>query len=318
MPLDPAAAALLAQIEEAGLPPLNEMSPVDARVAAEAFIELAGPGESVADVTERKIPGRDRDILVRIYTPSAGDDSTPLPSVVYFHGGGWVIGTLDSTDAICRMLANRAACKVVSVDYRLAPESKFPEAIDDCYAALNWVRNNADELGVDPDRLAVSGDSAGGNLAAALAIKARDEGGPALRFQLLVYPVTDHRFDTVSYRDNGEGYLLTTDMMRWFWDHYLGPSTDDDHHLVSPLRAEDLTGLPPAMVITAEYDPLRDEGEAYAARLAEAGVPVTHKRYDGQIHAFWQMPGLFPAAYQAADDAAAELCKALAVTSATT
>jgi acetyl esterase len=171
---------------------------------------------------------------------------------------------------------------------------------------------------VDPERLAVSGDSAGGNLAAAVAIKARDEGGPALRFQLLVYPVTDHRFDTVSYRDNGEGYLLTTAMMRWFWDHYLGTSTDEQNHLVSPLRAEDLTGLPPAMVITAEYDPLRDEGEAYAARLAAAGVPVTHKRYDGQIHAFWQMPGLFPAAYQAADDAAAELRKALAVTSATT
>jgi acetyl esterase len=308
MPLDPAAVGLLEQMEAAGLPPLNELSPPEAREAAEGFAALAGPGEDVAEVTDRSVPGPGGEVPVRVYRPA--NAPAPAPCLVYFHGGGWVIGTLDSTDTICRAVANRAGCVVVSVDYRLAPEHPFPAPLDDCYAALVWVAEHGTELGTDTTRLAVGGDSAGGNLAAAVALRARDENGPALRLQLLVYPVTDHGYDTASYRENGEGRLLTTDMMRWFWDHYLGSSGQGGNPLASPLRAADLAGLPPALVLTAEYDPLRDEGEAYAARLAEAGVPVTQTRYAGQIHAFWQMPGTFPAALEAADQAAAELRRA--------
>jgi acetyl esterase len=310
MPLDPAAAGLLEQMAAAGLPALNELSPSEAREASAAFVELAGPGEEVASVENRTIPGPAGPIPVRIYTPAAG--TAPRPALVYFHGGGWVIGDLETTDAICRAVANRAACVVVSVDYRLAPEHKFPVPFDDCYAALTWVADNAAEIGVDGRRLAVGGDSAGGNLSAAAALRARDEGGPALRLQLLVYPVTDHSYDTVSYKENGEGYLLTKDMMVWFWDHYLENPGDSDNPWASPLRARDLSGLPPARVFTAEFDPLRDEGEAFAARLAAAGVPVTHTRYDGQIHAFWTMLAVMPAASEAADEAAAALREAFA------
>jgi acetyl esterase len=308
MALDPAAAGLLEQMAAAGLPPLNELSPPEAREAAAGFVELAGPGEEVASVENRTVPGPAGPVPVRIYTPGRG--SAPRPALVYFHGGGWVIGDLETTDAICRALANRAACVVVSVDYRLAPEYKFPVPLDDCYAAFTWVAEHAGEIGVDPTRLAVGGDSAGGNLSAAVALRARDEGGPALRLQLLVYPVTDHNFDTVSYKENGDGYLLTKDMMVWFWDHYLDSPKDGDNPLACPLRARDLSGLPPARVFTAEFDPLRDEGEAFAARLAAAGVPVTHTRYDGQIHAFWTMLAVMPAAWKAADEAAQALREA--------
>ena len=235
MPLDPAAAGLLEQMAAAGLPALNELSPPEAREAAAGFVELAGPGEEVANVENRTIPGPAGPIPVRIYTPAAG--AAPRPALVYFHGGGWVIGDLETTDGICRAVANRAECVVVSVDYRLAPEHKYPVPFEDCYAALTWVAEHAAEIGVDGSRLAVGGDSAGGNLSAAAALRARDEGGPALRLQLLVYPVTDHSYDTVSYKENGEGYLLTKDMMVWFWDHYLNNAGEGDNPWVSPLRA---------------------------------------------------------------------------------
>jgi acetyl esterase len=310
MALDPAAAGLLEQMEAAGMPPLNELSPPDARAAAAGFAELGGPGDEVTSAEDRTVPGPAGPIPVRIYTPKGG--SAPRPALVYIHGGGWVLGDLEMVDAICRSVANRADCVVVSVDYRMAPEHKFPAPLDDCYAAVTWVAEHAAEIGVDPDRLAVGGDSAGGNLSAAVALRARDEGGPALRLQLLVYPVTDHSFDTVSYKDNGEGYLLTKDMMVWFWDHYLAKANDGDNPLASPLRAKDLSGLPPAQVFTAEFDPLRDEGEAFAARLAAAGVPVSHTRYDGQIHGFWTMLAVMPAAGTAADEASAALRKAFA------
>ena len=309
MTLDPAAAGLLQQMEAAGMPPLNEMSPADARVAAVGFVELGGPGDDIPDQSDRIIPGPGGDLTVRVYTP-AGEG--PFPCLVYFHGGGWVIGDLESTNAICRAVAARAGCKVVSVDYRLAPEHKFPAPLDDCYAATLWVAEHGAEIGVDPARLAVGGDSAGGNLAAAVALRARDENGPALALQLLVYPVTNHSYGTASYAANGEGNLLTTDMMRWFWDHYLNNAEEGKNPLVSPLQASDLSRLPAALVFTAEYDPLRDEGEAYAARLGEAGVAVTHKRFDGQIHAFWQMLAIFSAASDAADQAAGALQKAFA------
>ena len=305
MPLDPAAAGLLQQIADAGMPPLNEMSPSDARTAAGAFAELAGEGDPVASTEDRTVPGPHGDIPVRVYTPNGG--KAPRPVLVYIHGGGWVIGDIPTTDAICRDVANRAECVVVSVDYRLSPEHKFPIPLNDCFAAVKWVAENAASVGGDPAHIAVGGDSAGGNLSAAIALRARDEGGPAIQHQLLVYPVTNYRFDTESYDVNGKDYLLTRDMMEWFWDHYLNKPGDGDDPLASPLRAKDLSGLPPATVFTAEFDPLRDEGEAYAQRLSEAGVAVKHTRFDGQIHAFWQMPGLFPAALKAADQAASEL-----------
>jgi acetyl esterase len=308
MPLDPAAEALLQQMADAGMPPLNEMSPPDARVAAEGFLALAGEGDPVASAEDRTIPGPHGDIPVRVYTPNSG--TAPRPVLVYFHGGGWVIGDIATLDSVCRVVANRAECIVVSVDYRLAPEFKYPVPLDDCFAAVKWAAENAASIGGDPGRIAVGGDSAGGNLSAAVALRARDEGGPALIHQLLVYPVTNFDFSTESYDANGKDYLLTRDMMEWFWDHYLKSAADGDDPLVSPLRAKDLSGLPSATVFTAEFDPLRDEGEAYAVRLTEAGVTVKHTRFDGQIHAFWQMLAVFPAASQAADLAAADLREA--------
>lgn len=309
MALDPTAAGLLQQMAEADMPALNEMAPAEAREAAAGFIALAGPGDATVQIEDRTIAGPGGALPVRVYSPQ--NASGTLGALVYFHGGGWVIGTIESTDAICRNVAARAGCKVVSVEYRLAPEHRYPAPLEDCYAALEWVAANGAELGVDPTRLAVGGDSAGGNLAAAVALKARDEHGPALRLQLLVYPVTDRSYGTASYAANGDGYLLTTSMMEWFWDHYVDADSADDPY-VSPLRAKDLSGLPAAVVFTAEFDPLRDEGEAYAAALRAAGVSVEAERFDGQIHAFWQMPATFAAADTAADRAAAALRKAFA------
>jgi acetyl esterase len=304
MPLDSAAVGLLQQIDDADAPPLNELSPEESRVAAQGFAELGGPGDDVADQSDRSIPGPHGDIPIRVYTPAG---SGPFPCLVYFHGGGWVLGDLEMTNAICRTLAARAGCVVVSVHYRLAPEHKYPVPFDDCYAATTWVAEHGSEIGVDGSRLAVGGDSAGGNLAAAVALRARDESGPALAMQLLVYPVTDHNFDTPSYASNGENYLLTKDMMEWFWNHYLATADDGADQYASPLRAADLSNLPPATVFTAEFDPLRDEGEAYADRLAKAGVAVNRTRLDGQIHGFFTMLLVFEAASRTADLAATDL-----------
>tara|TARA_Y100000588_G_scaffold300182_1_gene321645 strand:- start:1848 stop:2639 length:792 start_codon:yes stop_codon:yes gene_type:complete len=258
----------------------------------------------MSHVEDRNIPGPKGDIAVRIYRPTEEKDHSLL---VWYHGGGWVIGDLDGADITCRELAARSSSVVMSVDYRLAPENRYPAAQEDCYAATVWAAENASTLGADANRLAVGGDSAGGNLAAVVSLRARDEEGPAIGFQLLVYPVTDHSFETDSYRDNAEGYLLTRDGMAWFWNHYLGPNGDGSHPYASPLRAGDLSGLPPAHVITAEYDPLRDEGEAYAKRLQEAGVATTHTRYAGQIHAFYGMHGVLDDATRAVQESAEKL-----------
>jgi acetyl esterase len=252
----------------------------------------------VAAVAELALPGGEGPIPVRVYTPA--EAAAPTPAVVYFHGGGWVIGSLDTHDGLCRALANRARAVVVSVDYRLAPESPFPAAPEDCYAAVGWVAAHGHEIGVDGGRIAVAGDSAGGNLAAVVSLMARDRGGPQLRHQALIYPVTDHDFERPSYRQNADGYLLTRAGMQWFWDHYAPTSRRSDAY-VSPLRAEKLVGLPPATLVTAEFDPLRDEGEAYAARLSEAGVPVESVRYDGMIHGFVQLFPVFDAGRRATD-----------------
>lgn len=240
--------------------------------------------EPIAKVEDRNIPGPAGDIPVRIYDPGGPG---PKGVIAWYHGGGWVLGDLDGSDAGCRMLANASGCIVVSVDYRLAPEHKYPAAADDCFAATKWVVDNAASIGADPSRLAVGGDSAGGNLAAVVAQMAKAAGGPIVRFQLLVYPVTKHDYSTASYKDNADGYLLTKDSMVWFWDHYLNSAADGQDPKASPACATDLSGLPRALVITCEYDPLRDEGEAYASAMAEAGVPVTSVRVNGQIHGLW-------------------------------
>ena len=260
-------------------------------------------------MADHRVPVAGGEITVRAYSPGGPG---PHPVLVYYHGGGWVIGDLYTHDGLCRSLTNAARCAVVSVDYRLAPESKYPVAAEDSYAALTWVVANAARLGIDPRRVAVGGDSAGGNLATVVALMARDRRGPALVHQVLIYPVTDHDLDTPSYIENATGYVLTREGMRWFWNHYLAREAQGREPHASPLRAPSLAGLPPALVITAECDPLRDEGEAYAARLRDAGVPVTLTRYTGMFHGFVRMTRILDKARTALDEIAGSLQKAFA------
>jgi acetyl esterase len=261
----------------------------------------------VARVENRTVPGPDGEIPVRIYWPRVAQSGGVL---VFFHGGGWVLCDLDSHDGTCRALTDGAGCITVSVDYRLAPEYRFPAAPEDCFAATRWVAANARALGADPARVAIGGDSAGGNLTAAVALMARERGGPELVHQLMVYPVTDMAFQTASMKENAEGYMLTADSMVWFRDQYLAQARDARDPLASPLLAKDLSGLPAATVITAEFDPLRDEGEAYGARLRQAGVATDVRRYDGVIHGFFGMAELLPQARTAIGQACANLRKA--------
>jgi acetyl esterase len=298
MPLDPITEAFLKELVEANVPALDAGSVEEARANAVGMAAIQGEAEPVARVENREIPGPGGDIPVRIYRPE-GDG--PFPALVYLHGGGWVICDLDTHDATCRALANALPAVVVSVDYRLAPEHRFPAGADDAYAATRWVADNATTIGADPQRLIIGGDSAGGNLSAVVTLMARDRGGPALAYQILIYPVTDASMTKASYTENADGYLLTRRAMEWFWGHYLGSDGDGTMPYTSPLLAPDLRGLPPATVITAEFDPLRDEGDAYAERLREAGVPVQHACYAGQIHGFFSMGGVFPQARTALD-----------------
>lgn len=269
-----------------GAPPINELSVKEAREASAVLAAMQGPLEPVAGIEDRTLPGPGGDLPVRIYTPAG---KGPLPVLLYFHGGGWVIGDIESSDGLCRTLANSAGCIVVSVDYRLAPEHPFPAAAEDAYHATLWAATHASGFGGDPSRIAVSGDSAGGNLAAVVSHMARDRGAPAICFQLLIYPATDGACDSPSYNDNAEGYFLTRDAMRWFWNHYVPNDADRNQPYASPLRADNFAGLPAGLVITAEFDPLRDEGELYAERLRAAGIPVQLIRYDGMIHGFFAM-----------------------------
>jgi acetyl esterase len=309
MPLNPQAKAFLDQAAASGMPPLNAMPLAEAR---KTMVALFTPEqkEAIHKIEDRRVPGPGGyQIPVRLYIPA---EKGPLPVLVYFHGGGWVLGDLESHDAVCRELANKVGCIVVAVDYRLAPEHKFPHAPEDCYAATKWAVLNAASFGGDPARIAVGGDSAGGNLAAVVAQMAADRGAPTLTYQLLIYPVTNYAFDTPSYRDNAEGYLLTREMMQWFWKHYLTTDEDGKNAYASPLQARELRRVAPAFVITAEFDPLRDEGEAYAARLKEAGVPVELKRYDGAIHGFFSLGHIMDQGKQVVADAAARLKAAFA------
>jgi acetyl esterase/lipase len=307
MPLDPQARKVIDATLALQLPPMEQMTPSQARESLRSRIAGLGPAEEVARVEEHRVAVENGAITVRCYTPGG----TGLrPALVFFHGGGWVIGDLDTHDGICRSLANAADCVVASVDYRLAPEHRYPTAAEDAFAATRWVAAEGPRLGIDGRRLAVGGDSAGGNLAAAVTLMGRERGGPRLAFQLLVVPCTHHAFDTPSYRECAEGYLLTREAMRWFWGHYLRRPEDGREPHASPLLAPNLAGLPPALVITAGYDPLRDEGEAYADRLREAGVPVTLTRYPGMIHGFFRMINLVDQARIARDEAATALRKA--------
>lgn len=310
MPLDPEAKAIL---ETMAAGPDVDPFTLPHTVIREGFAALAGlsEGPEVAKVEMKEATGAAGKIPVRVYTPAekvAGGDLRP--GLVFFHGGGFVVCDLDSHDSTCRELANGANCVVVSVDYRLAPEAKFPAAPEDCYAATKWVVENAPSLGIDADRIAVAGDSAGGNLATVVALMCRDRSGPRLTHQLLIYPVTDNRFDTPSYKENGVGYFLSADMMRWFWHHYLESESDGENPLASPLRAPDLSRLPNTTLLTAEYDPLRDEGRAYAERLRVAGVETSHTEYPGVFHGFFGMTAQIPRARQALDQACSELRKA--------
>ncbi|HSE95538.1 MAG TPA: alpha/beta hydrolase [Methylomirabilota bacterium] len=302
--LDPQARRVLEATVALNLPPIERTTPEEARLGMRLRTAALGPVEDVAGIAEHRVPVAGGTIAMRLYRPAG---RAPFPALVFYHGGGWVIGDLDTHDGLCRALTNAAGCVVASVDYRLAPEHRFPTAAEDAHAAAAWLARHAPELGVDARRIAVGGDSAGGNLAAVVALMARDRGGPALAFQLLVYPVTDRDLDTPSYRENAEGYLLTREAMRWFWDHYLGDTGTGHHPYASPLRAERLTGLPPALVQTAGFDPLRDEGEAYATRLRAAGVPVTLTRYPGMIHGFLRMLNHLDQARAALAEAAAAL-----------
>jgi acetyl esterase len=287
---------------------MEQMTPqqirADRAAHAEEMAALAGPLQEIARVEARTIPGPAQPIPIRVYWPAAGKN---FPALVYYHGGGWVFGNLDSVDRSCRALANASGCVVISVNYRLAPEHKFPAAVEDADAAVRYVAEHAGEFDVDPKRIAVGGDSAGGNLAAVACLIARDRGGPNIGFQLLVYPVTDADDDRASLHEFAQGYLLTRPMMDYFWAHYLARIEDGRDPLASPINAPSLAGLPRAMVITAECDPIRDQGEAYAQRLREAGVPVSLKRYDGAIHAFFNLAGVVDSGQQAIADASAAL-----------
>jgi acetyl esterase len=306
--LDPEIAEVVAGMN--ALPGSAEDVPIEQARAGHDMetAELSGPGQALGDVHDRKIPGPAGEILVRVYTPVG---EYPLPVVGYFHGGGWAIGSLDSFDTVVRALANAACAIVVSVDYRLAPEHPFPAAVDDCLAATRWLAASASSLGGDPRRLALAGDSAGANLATVVARRLRDEGDSPVRFQALIYPATDARLNTPSYRDFAEGYGLTALSMKRFWGLYLDGSDAADPD-ASPVRAADLAGLPPAYVLTAEADILRDEGEAYAERLREAGVDVTLRRFAGATHGFWRWQAKVALSRRAVREVGAALREALA------
>ena len=307
MPLDPQAKALLDEFAAAGAPPPWEVPLADLRAGFdELSAALAAPAPEVARVEDRTVPGPDGAIPIRLYWPESDGDEA-LPVLVHFHGGGFVLLGLDAYDPICRMLCTGAGCIVVGVGYGKAPEHKFPKAADDSWAATCWVAENCAAFGGDAGRIAVAGDSAGGCLAAGVAHRAKAAGGPALAFQLLVYPLTDFAGDTESYRAFGEDHLVTAEMMNWYASCYLNDEAEKDDPLASPLRFTDFAGLPPAYVLTAGCDPLHDEGVAYAEKLREARVPVQQRDYPDQIHVFWS----FGARIDAAAGAHAGACAAL-------
>jgi acetyl esterase len=308
MPLHPQVLALLQMVEESGLPPLNELSPEDAREQASTMRDIVGPGPEVPHVEDFTIPLSAGSIGARRY---AGED--PAGTLFWIHGGGWVICDLESHDAMCRLLALESGTEVISIDYRRAPEHPFPQPLEDSWDALRWVAENASR-----GPIILAGDSAGGNMAAVCALRARDRGGPDVAQQVLVYPVTDCDFTTASYIEHGTlpDTFLTTAEMKYFWHHYLPDETARLNPEASPLRADDLSGLPPTIVVTAEYDPLRDEGIAYGEALKSAGIEVTHYHYDDVIHAFFSLPNLLQRGNEAIARVGADIRAAVARASA--
>jgi acetyl esterase len=312
--LHPQARFLLDLMVERQIPPTHTLSPADARAFYRERRAVTQPEPPpIAETRDLQADGPHGPIPVRLYHPApASQRKAPPPVLVYCHGGGWVIGDLDTHDTLCRELANSAGCAVVAVDYRMGPEHRFPAAVDDCIAATRWVRDHAAELGVDASRLAVGGDSAGGNLATVVAIALRDAGDLPVRFQLLIYPATDQRRGAPSHTSNGQGYLLTADTMDYFHDHYIADKSQDLDWRASPLLHPDLSRLPPALVLTAGYDPLRDEALQYSHQLTQAGNRVTHINFERQIHGFITMGRVIDEANAAVQICAAELRRALA------
>ncbi|NUB91707.1 alpha/beta hydrolase [Haloterrigena sp. SYSU A121-1] len=283
--LDSQVEAFLHELSDRGLPPLYRLSLEEAR---ETYRELTVSDEfvdAVGSVTDRTVPGPAGEIPIRIYAPS-GDG--PFPPLVFYHGGGWILGDLETHDGLCRALTNATDCVVVAVDYRLAPEHRFPAALEDCYAATRWVANNRTAIDATTEGFATCGESAGGTLAAGVALLARDRDGPVIDHQTLLYPPTNYAFDTDSYEENAQGYFLTREDMKRFWRGYLRSELDGRHPYASPLRA-DLEGMPSSLVVTAGFDPVRDDGRAFADRLADAGVSARHLEYDEMIHGFLPM-----------------------------
>lgn len=295
---EPSVAAILEQVREAGIPEWHTLPPIEGRTIYRqraAMFEITPP--AVGAVWDTTIPAVAEPLSLRVYRPDVGP---PRPILVYLHGGGWTLGDLDSHDVVCRRISVAADCMVVSVDYRLAPEHPYPAAMDDTVAAIRWLAEHGAELGGDPTRLAVGGDSAGGNLSAGAVIRLRDEGHPGVAIQVLIYPATQASFEMLSFYENEAGYLLTSADVMWFWRNYLGkdPSTTCAPY-ACPGAAADLRGLPPAVMVTAGFDPLRDDGEIYAHKLRAAGVPVIARRFPGMIHGFVALPVEVPAGRRA-------------------
>jgi acetyl esterase len=308
MALHPQCKAFLDMLASTGAPPIERLPLAEARAVRSEMVEAGGPEEPVAEVQNRSVPGPGGPIAVRVYRP---EKSQTLPALVFFHGGGFVICNLETHDRMCRSLANQSGCAVISVDYRLAPENKYPAAVDDAYAATRYIAEHAAEFAVDPNRIAVGGDSAGGTLATVVSLLARDRGGPRLKFQLLIYPLVDVNDQSPSMQLFSKDHFLTREGMDWFMESYLPSREAGLEPSASPMNATSLRGLPPAMIVTAECDPLRDQGEAYARKLQGAGVPVELKRYEGMIHPFVSLAGVVDAGRTAIADAGSAVRRAL-------
>ena len=305
MSLAPEIQAFLQRLENLNLPQVWE-APIEViRRNTQGRVVTSGPVEAIKEISHRFIPGPTADLPIRIYRPTSASSA---PAIVYFHGGGWVLNFLDIYDASLARLANQSGATIISVNYQKAPEHPFPIPFDDCFATLQWVIAHAEELQIDPARIGVAGDSAGANLASGVAIKARDNKIP-LAFQLLIYPCNDRNFETESYVKNATGYGLSTQAMQWFWDQYLQGSQHDKNPYAVPMRADSFSGVAPAIIITAQYDPLISDGEKYAALLERDGVTVLYREYAGMIHGFFTNMAVTPTAQEAIDSVAVEIKK---------
>jgi acetyl esterase len=297
----------LVQQAALGLKPIDQCTPAEFRRMMLDGLAAPGESEQVEGVEDHTVEGPAGPIPLRIYRPNANGR---LPALMYFHGGGWVAGNLETHDGLCRAISNSAACAVIAVDYRLAPEHKYPAPVEDCFAATSWVQKHATALNIDSQRMAVGGDSAGGNLAAVVALMARDRRQPAICLQVLLYPIIEYNFASPSYSSFADGYLLTRSAMQWFWQQYVSREADAKQIYAAPLQAKDFRGLPPALIVTAEFDVLCDEGEAYAKILTAAEVPTEHTRYNGMIHGFIPRLKLFDSARTAVAQIATALKRA--------